>query len=102
MANRRPHKTASLKYIKKNLREEFDIWCEENPNRKQPGDRTVFFDDVIEFLAQRQLILKGERWLTWIDCLPRGEFTMENRWEQLFVEEPLVEGYIPPRTRFGG
>ena len=82
-----------LWFIKNCLVQEFDKWVAECPNtRKQACTQ-----DVIEFLIQKGL-LKGKHFNDYIDTLPVLDF---RQYLEIGSMQPLMEGFIPPRTWFG-
>lgn len=79
-----------LWYIKQKLGEDFWEW-----KLEKKDDRHVCFDDIIEFLIQKN-ILGGRRFNDYIDNMPDLDAIdyMEKR-------PPLREGFIPPGAWFG-
>lgn len=79
-----------LDWIKENMRQEFDRWC----NERCILAYTV--DDVLEFMLQKGFV-KGKKWLDWIDTLPvltpQRMFTMRRH--------ALQDGFYPGDTLFG-
>ena len=81
-----------LWFIKDCLEKEFDAWRKECPHTRKNDAK-----DVIEFLIQIGL-LKGKYFNDYIDMLPPLEFP---KYIELGACQPLLEGFIPPRTWFG-
>ena len=82
-----------LWFIKNCLIKEFDKWVAEcQHTRKQ-----ACTGDVFEFLIQKGL-LKGKHFNDYIDTLPELDF---RQYVEMGSLQPLMEGYIPPRTWFG-
>ena len=82
-----------LWFIKNCLIKDFEKWVAECPVTRKPACT----DDVFEFLIQKGL-LKGKHFNDYIDTLPMLDF---RQYVELGSIQPLMEGYIPPRTWFG-